>query len=498
MSEQATQEQRDNRLLLLDSLLSSKGQQSARKEAHQKTLTQDPEFYGHLAAWYQKNGFVEDHRQLFIAHLSVSEQREHREAAFVMLQNLRTYQVAAIVRYLKEHVGKLPRRMRNAVEYWLRRREADSAWFDEVAMRDRKNLKYLYATLRLSPSPRAKAILFTREPPKESRLALVKELSQSRDTQKIAQEVVRHKINASTAVGLFPRLDEHTLEALIQVMTPQQLFARVASLRKRGAFDNKRLRALIEEKLLWAAKEKRVQDGRLLLAAKAAQDDLFSAQLGALSSERLLQKGRIQRPTAIFVDKSGSMQIALEVGRHVAALCSTIAEAGLWVYAFDAFARRIPTPPNADLIGWSSAFSPIKADGATSIGAPFALMQREKVVAEQIVVITDGEENTAPFFVEALRQYQSQMKTRCVVLLVLVGPRADAITPLEASLAGHHIGHSAVRFTGDLYSLPNLIPHLTAPRRADLGAEVMMTKLPTFEELKHLPPGFDPTTFEIL
>jgi hypothetical protein len=488
-----------SRLTLLDRLLDApRTSQDLMAKAHQETLEADPQFYGCLAAWYQRNGFVEAHKELFIANLSLSFEEGHREAAYVMLQPLRTYQVARVVRYLKEARHKMPRRTKSAVEYWLRRREADALWFDEVFLRDRKNVKYLYATLQIKPSTRAKAIVFEEEPPKDSRVFVVQQLSKNNDPDHIAEQIVAHKINAATAVGLLPYMNEKILAALIQVMTPQQLLNRMASLRRRGAFEDKKMRSLIEEKMLQAASEKRVQDGRLLIAAQASGDDLLNAQLGQLSAQRLQQKGSIKRPTAIFVDKSGSMQVALEVGAHVASLCSAIVERELWVYAFDSFARPIKAPEQKNLIGWSRAFSSIHADGATSIGAPFVSLAKEKSAAEQIIVITDGEENTAPYFVPALREYEAKTQQRCQVIVVIVGQKVLGRSALEVSLQQEKIEHQCILFQGDLYSLPNLIPYVTTPRRAELCAEIMMSELPTREALHHLPPGFDHQSFEIL
>ena len=62
---------------------------------YREMLTRDPLFYGRLATWYQANGAVRDHKEVFIAHLLVSDLPEHREAGFVLLQDLPPYVTAA-------------------------------------------------------------------------------------------------------------------------------------------------------------------------------------------------------------------------------------------------------------------------------------------------------------------------------------------------------------------------------------------------------------------
>ena len=60
------------------------------------------------------------------------------------------------------------------------------------------------------------------------------------------------------------------LAALVEVMTPQELINTVASLQKRGAFDNRDLKALIEAKLAAAKTDKRVSAYKAKVAAEAA------------------------------------------------------------------------------------------------------------------------------------------------------------------------------------------------------------------------------------
>lgn len=51
--------------------------------------------------------------------------------------------------------------------------------------------------------------------------------------------------------------------------------------------------------------------------------------------EQVKRRDMITRPTALLVDKSGSMENAIEIGKRLAALISGITQADLFVYAFD-------------------------------------------------------------------------------------------------------------------------------------------------------------------
>jgi hypothetical protein len=118
-----------------------------------------------------------------------------------VLQRLRTYQLARVVRYMKETLGTMPRRTRSAVRWWLDRREGDPAWFDEVALRNSRNLKYLYATLRIAPSKRAGRILFENDPPPDSRPAVVKRLARETNTLAVAEGIIRNRIDFARPIG---------------------------------------------------------------------------------------------------------------------------------------------------------------------------------------------------------------------------------------------------------------------------------------------------------
>ena len=99
------------------------------------------------------------------ATLLTGELPEHRDAGFVLLQEFPPYQVARVVDFMKQRRGKVPRCARTAVRRYLRAREKSPALFDRAALRARKAMKHLYATLHIKPDPRAEAVLFKDAPP---------------------------------------------------------------------------------------------------------------------------------------------------------------------------------------------------------------------------------------------------------------------------------------------------------------------------------------------
>ena len=60
-----------------------------------------------------------------------------------------------------------------------------------------------------------------------------------------------------------------------------------------------------------------------------------------MADAQVKARGRITRPTALLIDKSGSMELAIELGKRIGAMISAVCETELYVYAFDTMAYPI-------------------------------------------------------------------------------------------------------------------------------------------------------------
>jgi hypothetical protein len=476
------QTERDLRLDILNSLLTTPHRELARvAELHAEMSARDPIFYAHLGVWYLGNGDVRDHKEVFVANLLTSGAPEHRGAGFVLLQQFPPYQVARVVDFIKQQRGNVPRSTRTAVERYLREREARPEAFDRAALRARKAMKHLYATLHIKPAGRADAVLFKGAPPADSLAYALKQLAKADNATVQAQLIVEHRIPYTVAVGALRKLTPTALVALISQMSPQEAINNLNSLKQRGALEHPEVKALVDEKLAAAASDRRVSAFKAMKAAEVAEVDAATAEkLEQAANEQVKRRGRITRPTALFVDKSSSMTEALEVGKQIAALVSGIAQAELHVYAFDTMAYPVATADtNArELADWERAFSMLFPDNATSIGAPLEVMRKRAQRVEQIIIVTDEGENTAPYFRDVLPRYAEELKTDPTVVIVKVGQHNGQ---LENDL--RRLGRPAETFTfaGDYYSLPNLVPFLSRPSRLELLMEILETPLPRRE-----------------
>ena len=168
------------------------------------------------------------------------------------------------------------------------------------------------------------------------------------------------------------------------------------------------------------------------------------------------------------------MTQSIELGKRIAALISGIAEAELHVFAFDTLPYPVEAA-GADLSQWERAFEHIRAGGATSIGCALEALRLKKIAVEQVIIVTDEQENNSPFFADVYQAYQRDLKVAPNVLIVKVG---HASAYLENRLRAIQVPTETFTFAGDYYALPNLIPLLTRPSRLELLLEILDMPLP--------------------
>ena len=507
MTNNATTTERDVRLQILNSFLTTPHRKlDGLAPLHAEALDRDPLFYGRLAPWYFEQGEVRDHKVLFVAHLLTSEYAEFREAGWVLLQGLAPFEVARVLDHAKRVIGKSPRALRSAVVHYLRTRERNPRQFDGAALRARKDLKHLYASLRIKPGERAQAVLFADRPPEDSPLAALKRLAKAETAQEQAAIILDAKAPYVTAIGAVRHVTPALLVALIEAMSPQEVINNLGMLKRRGAMGDTDVKALVEGKLRAAKADKRVSTMKAKRAMEATDlDEETRRTLTDVMDSRVADKVEVKRPTVLLVDKSGSMAVAIEVAKQLAALVSAVVSADFRVYAFDTVAFEIEPgrPMRKDtfigrvvsavkgserqapatvapekrptLSDWEAAFKFVKANGGTSIGAPLAMMRALGVYAEQIVIVTDEGENTAPFFRDAYEEYAREMGVRPSVVIIHVG---GTYYQFGQELERRGVELLRWEFKGDYYSLPNVLPLLAMPSRAELVGQIMARELP--------------------
>jgi hypothetical protein len=365
--------------------------------------------------------------------------------------------------------------LKTEVGRYLAEREADPEWFDGCVLTARKAMKRLYALLHVRPGERAQKILFEKDPPADSRLFALRALAAAANPADQARAIVEHRIPYRVAASVVHQMTPTVLVALVEQMSPQELINNLGALGRRGALDVPEIKSLVEAKLADAKTAARVSALKAGQAIEAAgvSDDLRK-QLEDVADVQIKARGRISRPTALLVDKSSSMQAAIELGKRIGSLVSAVCERELYVYAFDTMAHEI-TSRGPTLADWERAFKGITADGSTSCGVALKFLERKRRAVEQIVIVTDEEQNTPPTFVDALMEYRKALAVDPAVVIVRTPGGSDFV---EQSCRKAGVPVDVFQFNGDYYSLPNLVPMLARPSRLELLMEIMDYPLP--------------------
>jgi hypothetical protein len=514
MAARPSSPEQDLRLGLLNSLLTTPHRDlAAIWPVHQELVAKDPRFYVRLGAWYADHGDVRDHKEMFIITLVLSDFEGHRDVGLALLRGLPPYEVVRVLDFIHgrkttkkvraeakegkkgrkkatagaaeapaqtvvEDFGLFrnpPRALKTEITRYLREREADPEWFDGSVLVARKAIKRLYALLHVKPGERAQKILFDEDPPADSRLAALKALARATTPAEQARAIIENRVPYRVAATVVRQMTPTVLLALIDAMSLQEVINNLAALKRRGALDNPDLKALVEQKLEAAKTGARVSAFKAEEAMKAANLSAdVRAKLEAVADAQVKAKGRITRPTALLIDKSSSMDLAIELGKRIGAMISAICEGELYVYAFDTVAYPIERG-GGDLASWEKALRGIHAGGSTSCGVALDAMTRKRQYVEQVVLVTDEEENTPPLFVDALKKYREALPADPNVCFVRT-PNARDYLEEQCRKAG--LACDAFQFTGDYYALPNLVALVSRPSKLELLTEIMEYPLP--------------------
>ena len=505
----------DIRLQIFNSFMSCPHRDTeAAQKIHEEMRSRDPLFYAHLAAWYRKQGDqLRDHNEIFSAMLMTDPFVENREVGLALFRDHATFMKDKILGFIKgkkvklrEKTGKkikvgkklhdevtvtekevglkktLPTALKTEIKNFLEWLEADPTKFDAVALRNGRALKNLYfakGNHGFKHSDRAQKVLFEKVYPEDSKLAVLKKVTEAKTPQAAAKLIVENKLPYSIAVGLVDKITPTILVALIDAMSPQEVISNMASLQDQGALDNPDTKAMIEAKLEKAKTSKGGSSLKAKTATKTGRikDEAIAKKMDDVSDVLIQKTGTIQVDTAVFIDRSGSMQEAIEVGKNVSALISGVTTANLYAVAFDDSPMEIVSQGKT-LSDWEKAFRGVRPGGSTSIGCALHYLMTKKRIVENIVVVTDEGENAEPLFYKVYADYCKTFSVKPHVIIIHVGGGNDSTFRDYLKRAG--IAHDLYTPNAkDNYSLPGLVTVLSRKSKLDMVMEVMDTPLPT-------------------
>ncbi|MDQ7824377.1 MAG: hypothetical protein RDV48_16365 [Candidatus Eremiobacteraeota bacterium] len=449
------------------------------QKLHNSILSCDPLFYGHLACWYILHGEVREHKDIFLAHLLSGALPEHREASFVLLQQLPPQEVSRVVDYCKRVQKKFPRSARTAVIHFLKALEDDRKRFELATLESRRYLKHLYASLHVKPSERVQAILFSGDPPPGSALYALKRLSLEDEDEVIERLINENGLPLPICFKTIKFLTSSLVLRLLEKAPHDQIRCSLPLLLQRGFLKSDEVRALLEEKVgpFPIIPRRSVHGHKRMMMSTFEEPPDHEGEISALISEMALKEERIRKPVALLVDKSGSIDGALTAGKMTAALMAALGSARCSVYLFDARAFKIESG-SASYEGWNRIFSEFSPGGPTSIGSALEALISEGVPYEHLIIVTDGNENADPSFFSIYKHYHEVFSLSPPVSLVKVGHFSP---DFERRMMKSDITYTALEFRGTYRSLSRLVPPLLGPSLDELKREIMNIPLPARE-----------------
>jgi hypothetical protein len=449
---------------------------------------QEPEFLAHLISWDHEKGQVRD-AKVALPIVSIKEQSypdEFVENSLANLADLGPREILKAYRFaldLRAKNNSQPHRMRllrKMIETYLHEEEleAPTKW-DRLAIQHRHTLHELYALTHTKPSPHAQDIIFKGEHPKGSIFDAVAQLG-NMSSSEAAGTIMEWRIPFLIALGALGKKakEPDLVLALINRMTPTELITNTKMLEKLGVSTNPALKGAYQEGL----KKAQSSTKNVLKTTRAAeniQNEELKANLQGVQDKQLASMA-VEGNWLVLGDRSGSMQMAIEVAREVATTLSKMVKGKVWMVFFNTAPQTIDvTGAPLDVIKKATQY--IRAEGRTSIGCGLMRMLEAKEEIDGIAIVSDGGDNTVPFFHDAYKKYSDWAGKEVPVYHYHVNGDPNH---LKGFCQSSHIDLQEFDLTGgvDFYSLPNLVRTMRT-NRYSLVDEVMSSKLLTLKDV---------------
>jgi hypothetical protein len=291
--------------------------------------------------------------------------------------------------YVRKSDRKVPRLLKSAMTDYVRALEGNPAWFDGVAIHNRKALKAVYRYHHVKPDERAQATLFDEKPPADSKLAVLKQIANSKNPREQARLVIENKIPFRVATSVLPKMNAAVGVALFSVMSPQEALNSRAWAERSGLLNIPEVRDAFTAKIKEATASIATADHR-----KSAQgtDEEIQAAVEEAKQKAVDESRKIEKSTLFLGDKSHSMDQYFGVLQQIGSRVMPICAGDFMCILFNDMGQELRVEGNT-LADWQQAFRGQRAGGTTSMKAGLDLALKGGFMPEQIIVATDGGEN---------------------------------------------------------------------------------------------------------
>ncbi len=394
------------------------------------------------------------------------------------LQGLEPYRILRIDHHIRRSDHKSPRLMKSIAHDWFASLQKNHRRFDGVVMRPngKRGLKAMRRSYHVAIQSYAQRILIDNDPPEGSMSWAARQVRLTTDVVEKARLVMKYHLPYVVASSLMPKTVEAGI-ALVDIMTPTQALNSRSWVEELGILEIPEVKAVYLAKVGQATAS--VASAEFRKSAQGTDTEVQAAISQA--KERAVQTSdRIDRDTLLLVDKSGSMESAITFAQHTASRIAPLCDGAFAVVAFDTNGRVITSRDNS-LAGWQVAFRMIRANGGTSAGAGLSTALSAGFMPEQVVVITDEDENQRPFYADVLQQYveQTGLMVNTYVISLPMNYFIVRHNGLSRSLVAAHLPCERFEIdSSDYYVLDQISQMLTGKKGTTLVDLILQRQLP--------------------
>ncbi len=376
----------------------------------------DPELFAHIMAWNHEHGKIRDTKvafPIFALRTSAMDDRELTENAMAHLASLgprelaRAYHLNKILSVENKLIRKNRGLLQDVIQAYLKTREADHGWWTRAVVRNRKAMLSLYCVSHLKPSIRTQRVLFDKNYAGEPVFDGIKRLSKMEPFE-AGGFLLAHKIPFTVAAGVGLKLDDPVvLLALVQSMTGNELITAAKQLSTLKSFKVGSVQDAYLEAVGKVSKDKRVSVAKASKAIAAIRPDSAKKDLVRLKERAAEAAGTIKGDWVILADRSSSMDTAVKNSIEIAALLAHRVEGKVYLVFFNDQPRAFEVSGKT-LDEIQHATRNVRADGMTSIGCGLRWLRANKHEVDGIVLVSDGGENTPPFFHDEYKRMENE------------------------------------------------------------------------------------------
>lgn len=220
-------------------------------------------------------------------------------------------------------------------------------------------------------------------------------------------------------------------EALLYQMPTFALLRHMNALQRAGVLEDQRHLDYIVSRITdeQALRKAKILPFRLATAFRQVEHPELRDALREAAELTFTNLPELGDKTAIFLDISGSMNGQyLEIGAvfALALYKKTQGSSLFWLFDTEVIDAK---PSRKDSILTQAA--QIRSRGGTDTGAPVRKLLQERRKVEQIIIITDEQQNSGSPFYEQLKRYRSKVNKDVMAFVVDIAPYRHAMVPVE-------------------------------------------------------------------